>query len=318
MNLGSDMTSWEAPLRYVKVRGRVYGPYDFERLRHMIRRGQLSRIQELSYDGVTWMPASSEPDLFDASTTVATFPYADTDAAENEANTADGAVKSIARKPTAARWYYGSSHLPVGPVSAERIVELLAQGELTGASLIWRKGMTDWNLLEEAPDFSYLFKDTPSRLRAASDPPQPLELPLDESLEALVAELVHRGTSAHIYVLFIAILAHVAGVVLDVVGLVALWRGIEASDGPSIVLGVTLVIVGLAAHFGGWLVGRYLRRMRACRIHQSLLGLVFAQKSLNPIWMFAAISAAVSVQVLTAALVWWLIDREAMIRFLTS
>src|SRR3954466_13665047 len=49
---------------YMRVRGRVLGPYEPEKLQALVRRGQLSRLHELSTDGVTWERASNYPELF--------------------------------------------------------------------------------------------------------------------------------------------------------------------------------------------------------------------------------------------------------------
>ncbi len=49
---------------YIRVRGRVLGPYDEEKLQGLARRGQLSRMHELSQDGVNWVRATNYPELF--------------------------------------------------------------------------------------------------------------------------------------------------------------------------------------------------------------------------------------------------------------
>ena len=49
---------------YIRVRGRVLGPYDQERLQQMVRRGQLSRMHEISTDGTHWVRAATYSELF--------------------------------------------------------------------------------------------------------------------------------------------------------------------------------------------------------------------------------------------------------------
>ena len=49
---------------YVRIRGRVLGPYDQEKLQSLARRGQLSRMHELSQDATNWVRASTYPELF--------------------------------------------------------------------------------------------------------------------------------------------------------------------------------------------------------------------------------------------------------------
>src|SRR5580658_9061928 len=49
---------------YLRVRGRVLGPYDEEKLQSLVRRGQLSRMHEVSTDGTHWVRASTYAELF--------------------------------------------------------------------------------------------------------------------------------------------------------------------------------------------------------------------------------------------------------------
>ena len=56
---------------YTRIRGRVSGPYNVEKLRTLARRGQLSRLHELSINGVSWQPAADYPQLFLSSGVVA-------------------------------------------------------------------------------------------------------------------------------------------------------------------------------------------------------------------------------------------------------
>ncbi|MEN6449924.1 MAG: serine protease [Thermoguttaceae bacterium] len=42
---------------YIRIRGRVLGPYDQQTLKLLAQRGQFSRIHEVSRDGVNWFPA---------------------------------------------------------------------------------------------------------------------------------------------------------------------------------------------------------------------------------------------------------------------
>ena len=53
---------------YVRIRGRVQGPFDTEKLRALVRRGQLSRMHEVSNDGNDWKQASEYSELFATAT----------------------------------------------------------------------------------------------------------------------------------------------------------------------------------------------------------------------------------------------------------
>ena len=51
---------------YIRVRGRVSGPFDIGTLQSQVRRGTLSRIHELSVDKIRWAQASSVDAVFPA------------------------------------------------------------------------------------------------------------------------------------------------------------------------------------------------------------------------------------------------------------
>ena len=49
---------------WIRVRGQVKGPFEEEQLQALVRRGQLSRIHEISADGDSWLRAEEYPQLF--------------------------------------------------------------------------------------------------------------------------------------------------------------------------------------------------------------------------------------------------------------
>lgn len=42
------------------------------------------------------------------------------------------------------QWYYGEAGLQAGPVSEERLAELIASGRIGPATLLWKEGMPHW------------------------------------------------------------------------------------------------------------------------------------------------------------------------------
>ncbi len=49
---------------FLRVRGHTVGPYTEEYLRSLARKGQFSRLHEISIDGISWVRASTVPSLF--------------------------------------------------------------------------------------------------------------------------------------------------------------------------------------------------------------------------------------------------------------
>jgi hypothetical protein len=50
---------------FIRIRGRIMGPFDWPQLRSLRDRGQLNRFHEVSTDRRTWTPASSLGELFE-------------------------------------------------------------------------------------------------------------------------------------------------------------------------------------------------------------------------------------------------------------
>ncbi|MEI7688524.1 MAG: GYF domain-containing protein, partial [Planctomycetota bacterium] len=48
---------------YVRLKGKVWGPFSFDHLKSMQGQGRLSAFHEVSQDRVTWTPVSSVPEL---------------------------------------------------------------------------------------------------------------------------------------------------------------------------------------------------------------------------------------------------------------
>ena len=51
---------------FVRMRGKITGPFGIEGLRRLLRQGMLSRIHEISADRTTWAPAGEYEELFPA------------------------------------------------------------------------------------------------------------------------------------------------------------------------------------------------------------------------------------------------------------
>ncbi|QQO18611.1 DUF4339 domain-containing protein [Bradyrhizobium diazoefficiens] len=62
-------------------------------------------------------------------------------------------------------WFYTQSGQRKGPVSAEKLSELLAAQTIDGETLVWRKGLADWQLLRTT-ELGTQLKDTPPPVAA--------------------------------------------------------------------------------------------------------------------------------------------------------
>lgn len=67
-----------------------------------------------------------------------------------------------------ADWYYSEAEQPVGPISEEKLLRLVAVGTVGGDTLVWTEGMKDWRPAREVP---ILFSDRAGA--GAPSPPRP-------------------------------------------------------------------------------------------------------------------------------------------------
>lgn len=133
---------------YIRFRGRVLGPYDEEQLQALARRGQLSRLHELSVDGVSWQRASDYPELF-VSSIVVESPIASPQASVALPRAQAPVVPTVAppQRPgpqPSAGWYYMDGEERRGPVSVETLRFLSQSGQLDLHTMVWSEGMASW------------------------------------------------------------------------------------------------------------------------------------------------------------------------------
>jgi S1-C subfamily serine protease len=156
---------------YIRIRGRILGPFGAEKLRSLRSRGQFSRVHEISTDRRTWSPASSVDHLFASaqtatSSTKGPVSTAGVASGSPEANhlsggsvTAPPALAGIAQ-PTRigpsdlAVWYYRANDEQFGPVTATDLRSLVSSGRLDRSEFAWRDGMLAWLAIQDVPELS--------------------------------------------------------------------------------------------------------------------------------------------------------------------
>jgi hypothetical protein len=137
---------------YVKIRGRVLGPFLPDRLIEMVKQGKLSRVHMLSTDNDHWQKASAFPELFQA--------------AAVSSRTTEAVASPITAEPDTPTlelgevWHYAINGESKGPVAQTTIRELIGMGQLKETDLIWREGMQEWKPASSVPIFNSFFLPT--------------------------------------------------------------------------------------------------------------------------------------------------------------
>ena len=135
------MSSDSADRWFVRIRGKVIGPFGLDQLHSLRERGRLLAEHEVSRDRRNWEPAAHLAGVF---TPVASAVAAgDGFALEPEPVTAVAAAPGIA-SAGAATWHYERDNVEQGPVSWGILKQMAASGDLAPEERVWKRGMPDW------------------------------------------------------------------------------------------------------------------------------------------------------------------------------
>lgn len=151
---------------YVRFKGKTLGPLPPQKIRDLIRRGQITRLHELSGDGVTWRRAEEVPELFQSTAPKASASPG-TNSAGGPSQAPSAKVAAEERSPDAlssqprtgelpeatVQWYIHANGANLGPFSSPEMVRRIETGEMQRDVLVWRAGYDSWRAAEESfPD----------------------------------------------------------------------------------------------------------------------------------------------------------------------
>lgn len=147
------------PTYFVKIRGRVIGPFGSDRMAQMVRQGNLSRIHQISLDGKSWQTASEFPQFFQSAVVPTPVANSQPTARQPDNVSADMEIGFATAEQNSEggdneQWYYGINDQSTGPVSRSMIVQLLSTGQLSQSDMLWQSGMSDWKPVKNFSAFA--------------------------------------------------------------------------------------------------------------------------------------------------------------------
>lgn len=280
---------------YVRIRGRILGPYDKEKLQSLARRGQLSRMHELSSDSTNWVRASTYPELFvgeDISPTA--------DASQNPRNIPDNGQKlgqsAQASKP---RWWYGKNGAEAGPVDQATLQQMLSSGSLSPDDRVWTEGMAQWIPAKQVPGLM----PATSYLQGQPNAVGPNAV-IPEQDAVLSASLCKSSTSSRPWVLFITIVFFIFAGFDIVAGIFWIITGSRVHASPIVAAGFISLICSVDFAFGGFLLLNYASRMASLTYSRHALILERSLDSLRSFWIFISINLIIALAFLIFVVVW--------------
>lgn len=283
---------------YVRFRGRTVGPLTSQKVRDMVRRGQITRLHELSDDGRSWSRADEFRDFFAsvrAEITKNLGPLS-TNAPHGSAAAMEPAVGSFLNTQPAAEpqveWYAHVDDEHQGPMSLDVMREWKDSGRVQGNTLVWRTGLETWLPAKKA--IPELFQSAPREpVRSATQEAEPSAETGQSStgLAVLAVELNRRRRWAS---LFAAGLILISG--LLIVGhlftlLFAASEGSEtASRIPAILGGILGILFAVTLLVAGVLLVRYCHQVKILASRQDDSSALEAAQRLSAFWSFVGIA----------------------------
>lgn len=223
---------------YIRVRGKVSGPYDLYQLRTLQERGGLARFHEISTDQQNWVPALALSELFPSGGAAPS----DARRPEGPADAYNQPVEDVASDNP--EWYYlDRQGAQQGPTSLRQIEQLFRAGQLDASTLGWKAGMADWLALPaidpmrfgtargSSPEIG--FNGGPGGYSAPSDP-------------GTAWRQVQRGISLATLGILILASAAFAGGILGFIGFLG-KKGVLMAVATLIAVPLTAAVQGLFA-----------------------------------------------------------------------
>lgn len=127
---------------FVRMNGKMLGPFGLIQLQSFRDKGRLRREHELSVDRESWFEAGRIPELFASIEAPQTYAFA---------------AESSSTAPQDDEWYVEIDGERRGPLSIGKLRSLLAAGKVADDDLVWKTGLRDW---KPAEDFQELFTDS--------------------------------------------------------------------------------------------------------------------------------------------------------------
>ena len=293
---------------YLRVRGRILGPYDQEKLQSLAQRGQLSRMHEVSADGATWSRASSFPELFTAKLpTEPTWNGGGADApatvtVEEPAARHGSTPGERPPQPGSQTWHYIAAGVECGPVDFSDLQMLAGTGQIGADDLVWTQNMQSWVPAKQVPGLVRPITQ-PARNVEAGTPSAPGDLP--ESLCRSAADA--RG-----WTMFIAIMVFIFAALQIVGGISLLALASRVRSGIGIAQGIFWLVNALLFCVAGGLLSTYASRLGGLRYSRHPVILERSLDSLRAFWIFLSIYLIVILAIVGMGVVYAL-SGEAML-----
>lgn len=275
---------------YIRIRGQSNGPFDSEKLRTLARRGQFSRMHEVSNDGVQWTSARDYPEFFQAPTPVAQALPA------NGANTQAGTPHSgvAAAAPPPDDWFFQQAGATRGPIDQAGLVAMIVSGQLASDTEIWKEGMSEWVPASRISGF------LPAQNAGQPSGNYGVSSSKDQSATIAGLTAVRTFSECRPWVNFIAVLGFIFGGLSIVLGMLWIIWGSRIGLGPLVAAGLFMIVWAMVVMGASFILLGHTSAIAILERTPSESTLVTVAAKLKTFWVYVSI---VLIVVLTLLLI---------------
>lgn len=287
---------------YVRFKGKTLGPLTRQKIQDLARRGQITRMHDLSSDGMSWVKAEEFGDIFTSSRTpkAATPEPTNTPATASPAGgfRSEIAVSSVGQaspRPNEApdqtvQWYAHVGGENRGPMDAAEIKSLIDGGQIDRETLIWRPGFDDWKPAGDclSAAFAPAAFSQPESFAASATMPQ-FAKPTGADLKR---NLYYELQRPRPWALMIGGLIALGGLLNAIYWIVVMIVGSNSSllGSAKVIMGLTGLTVSGIVLTGAYLIYHYANSLKDIAIHREEYRAVEAARRLATLWKFIGIS----------------------------
>lgn len=285
---------------YVRIKGRIQGPFPVDKLQGMAKRGQLSRIHQVSEDREVWRKAAEYPELFAA-------PEGRSPSQKQRASSKVEDEKKVPNEAIPgsssaleANWYVEHDGKPHGPMSFADLKGLFNSESYDSASLVWRDGMQDW-VSAESVDGLISVTALLGKIAVQKDVTAESKNSLDEQTMGILRD--SRG-----WIILCAVILIVWSILWSIGAFVIFVQGIKLDSSAIVVSAIVgfgfALVVGLFA----MMTFSYASSILRIQIHRDVTSLNSSLKKLSRIWVCFGCLLLLSVLLLLISFILQLIE----------
>jgi hypothetical protein len=287
---------------FVRFRGRTIGPMTPDKVKDMVRRGQVTRLHELSGDGLSWMKADEFGNFFpravtsggmagDMAATASSVPPGGSGGAIAED---DGAVAPTPNENATAQWYAHVNGEKQGPVSMDQMCLYAEAKILKKDSLVWRNGMDAWKPAAQA--LPELFGGAGVSGSTVVSPSAADEQVSDGG--ALSTELLKH----HAMILALGVSLLVIGLII-LAGQVVSLNQTGAAKNSDLMSAALRISMSCVAAIAGVLALQAATKMKTAAESSSPIATLIAARAVNQFWFLSSISVMVWLVILLLVII---------------